>query len=86
MLTDQTAKQLAETLVGKLKNLEDSDPKASWALIFSELFKSIRENGVVEVKELESIVVQGATLASSTGPVAGAISPPSTVSLKGKIT
>lgn len=88
MLTDEIARQLATTVTSGLKSLNDTDPKATWTLIFSELFKSLKENGVIEVKELETLSVSSATLVSppTGGPVTGAVTAPSTVSLKGKIT
>lgn len=87
MLTDEVARQLAEKLTAKLESTEGLDPKSTWALIFSELFKSLKDNGVIEVKQLENIEVVGPSLTiTPAGPVAGIISPPSTVSLRGKIT
>lgn len=57
-------------------------------LIARELFDEIKRNAVVEVdvKELVSINVQGATLVAPPGggPVTGTIIPTSTVDLKGK--
>jgi hypothetical protein len=86
MLTDEVARQLAETLTSKLKSAEGLDTKSTWTLIFSELFKSLKDNGVIEVKQLENIDVIGPSLMGTAGPVVGTISPPSMVSLKGKIT
>jgi hypothetical protein len=86
MLTDEVARQLAETLTSKLKSTEGLDTKSTWTLIFSELFKSLKDNGVIEVKQLESIDVIGPSLVGTAGPVVGTISPPSMVRLKGKIT
>lgn len=85
MLNDEVANRLAKTVTDSLKNLKDSDPKATWSLIFSELFRTLRNEGVIEVDSLESIEVLSPTLLTSTGPATGTIMAPSTVRLKGKI-
>lgn len=66
--------------------------KSNWEkivkIIAKEIFDEIKRNAVVEVKELNSISVQGTSLVAPPGggPVLGAILPASTVDLKGKIT
>lgn len=71
----------------------DNDPAKNWEkiveIIVKEVFKQIKENAVIEVKELIQINVAGATLSSAPGGgvVAGSIiGPGSTVDLKGKVT
>ena len=88
MLTDEIAQNLAKSVTDSLKSLKDTDPKATWTVIFTELFKSLKENGVIEVNQMGAIEVLSTTLISppTGGPASGVISEPSTVYLKGKIT
>lgn len=95
MLDSTLAQTIANTVAPKIIN-ETKDlklPEDSWKIvvkiIVDEVFKQIKENAVVEVKELITINVAGPTLVSppTGGPVAGSIiGPASSVDLKGKIT
>lgn len=95
MLDSTLAQAIANTVAPKIIN-ETKDlklPEESWQvivkIIVDEVFKQIKDNAVIEVKELVAINVAGPSLVSppAGGPVVGSIvGPASTVDLKGKIT
>lgn len=90
MLTDDVVERVAARIVQKTKSLKT--PKESWQVIVREIFEAIKQDAVVNIKELNSIQVNSALLISAppTAPVPGltqgVITSPSTVDLKGKIT
>ena len=100
MLDDSVARRVAQAIVQKTglgPNDTAKTPEENWTIIVQEVFKAIRSDAVVEVKELvaplavDSVVTATATPAgvvtgTATGTAVGSSTSPTVVNLKGKVT
>lgn len=100
MLDDSVARRVAQAIVQKTglgPSGSAKTPEENWTIIVQEVFKAIKSDAVVEVKELvaplnvDAVVTATATPAgvvtgTASGTATGSVASPTTVNLKGKVT